>query len=147
MTGADFLTLASRLATASTEAAWRTATSRAYYAAFHAARELFVDLGFRVPHTDQAHNYLYVRLNNCSNATLIGIADDLHDLRLQRNEADYDLHLAHRQQQAAHLVATARRAIQSFAAVVEPVRTQITTAMKDYERNVLHQVTWSPPPP
>jgi hypothetical protein len=30
------------------------------------------------------------------------------------------------------------------AAAVEPVRTQITNAMKVYERDVLHDVTWRP---
>jgi uncharacterized protein (UPF0332 family) len=38
MTGADFLPLAHRLAASSSEPEWRTAISRAYYAAFHAAR-------------------------------------------------------------------------------------------------------------
>ncbi len=36
----DFLSLAARLAADTTEADWRTAASRAYYAAFHAARQL-----------------------------------------------------------------------------------------------------------
>ena len=30
------------------------------------------------------------------------------------------------------------------AAAVEPVRTQVTDAMKVYERDVLHDVTWHP---
>jgi uncharacterized protein (UPF0332 family) len=34
----DFLALAARLAGDATEADWRTAVSRAYYAAFHVAR-------------------------------------------------------------------------------------------------------------
>jgi uncharacterized protein (UPF0332 family) len=42
----DFLSLATRLATGATEADWRTAVSRAYYAAFHVARRLFADLNF-----------------------------------------------------------------------------------------------------
>jgi uncharacterized protein (UPF0332 family) len=148
MTGADFLALAARLATAATEADWRTATSRAYYAAFHAARDLFEGLGFRVPHADQAHQYLYLRLYNCGHAALRLAADDLHTLRRRRNEADYDLRLAYDRQTAANLCALATSFLQALgAASIEPTRTQITTAMKDYERTVLHQVTWSPPPP
>jgi uncharacterized protein (UPF0332 family) len=148
MTGADFLTLASRLATASTEAEWRTATSRAYYAAFHALRDLFNGLGFRVPRADAAHNYLYVRLYNSANSALAGAANDLHELRQRRNEADYDFHLAHSQRRAVRMVALAGGILQGLAAAAsEPTRTQITNAMKDYERNVLRQVTWSPPPP
>src|SRR5262249_460451 len=50
----DYLTLARTLAGGATEAEWRTASSRAYYAAFHVARELLADLGFRVPQADRA---------------------------------------------------------------------------------------------
>ena len=46
----DFLTLATRLAGEATEAEWRTGVSRAYYAAFHVARDLFADLQFAVDH-------------------------------------------------------------------------------------------------
>lgn len=45
----DFLLVASRLAAETTEADWRTAVSRAYYAAFHVARRLLADLKFTVP--------------------------------------------------------------------------------------------------
>jgi hypothetical protein len=61
----DFLALAVALAQGSKEAEWRTAISRAYYAAFLASRELFADLGFRVPRASQAHGYLWMRLSNC----------------------------------------------------------------------------------
>ena len=37
----DFLPLATRLAAGTTEADWRTAVSRAHYAAFHAGRAEF----------------------------------------------------------------------------------------------------------
>jgi len=58
MTGRDFLALADQLASGGTEAEWRSAISRAYYAAFHVARELLQDLRFSVPHADRAHAYL-----------------------------------------------------------------------------------------
>jgi uncharacterized protein (UPF0332 family) len=45
----DFLSLAARLGADTTEADWRTAVSRAYYAAFHAARQLLTGLNFTVP--------------------------------------------------------------------------------------------------
>jgi hypothetical protein len=62
MTGRDFLTVAEQLAAGGTEAEWRSAISRAYYAAFHVGRELLEDLRFRVPHADRAHAYLSRRL-------------------------------------------------------------------------------------
>ncbi|HVS37819.1 MAG TPA: hypothetical protein VMS17_19835 [Gemmataceae bacterium] len=43
----DFLRLAAVLAGGATEAEWRTAVGRAYYAAFHVARRLLEDLRFR----------------------------------------------------------------------------------------------------
>jgi len=62
MNGRDFLPLATRLAEGTTEADWRSAVSRAYYAAFHVARRLFFDLKFTVPRADRAHQYLVFRL-------------------------------------------------------------------------------------
>ncbi len=48
--GHEFLAPAERLVHESAEADWRSAVSRASYAAFHEARRLLADLGFRVPH-------------------------------------------------------------------------------------------------
>lgn len=45
----DFLNLSNQMAAGATEAEWRTAISRAYYATFHAARDLLRELGFTVP--------------------------------------------------------------------------------------------------
>lgn len=80
MNGRDFLKSARRLAGGSEEADWRSAASRAYYAAFHAARELLTSLRFRTPRADRAHNYLYVRLNNCGEPSVRRAADLLHEL-------------------------------------------------------------------
>jgi hypothetical protein len=60
-----FLSQARRLARANAEEDWRSAVSRAYYAAFHVARELMEGLGFTVPYADRAHGYLWLRLQNC----------------------------------------------------------------------------------
>ena len=72
MTGSDFLPLANQLAAAATEPEWRTAISRAYYAAFHVARQLLEELGFRVPWADRAHAYLTIalkQLRSCPDTT------------------------------------------------------------------------------
>src|SRR5947209_5019004 len=90
MRGRDFLPLAKSLAGGTTEAEWRTAASRAYYAVFHAGRELLATLRFGVPHADRAHEYVYRRLNNCGNAGVENAAKIIHQLRRSRNEADYD---------------------------------------------------------
>src|SRR5207244_2542426 len=57
-----FLTQAQRLAAATAEEDWRTATSRAYYAAFHIASAFMANLGFTVPNAERAHAYLWLRL-------------------------------------------------------------------------------------
>ena len=49
MDARNFLTTADQLAQGATEADWRSAVSRAYYAVFHVARRLFTTCGFTVP--------------------------------------------------------------------------------------------------
>jgi uncharacterized protein (UPF0332 family) len=144
----DYLPLARSLVTGSTEAEWRTAISRAYYAAFHVARDLLIALGFQVPRADRAHGYLWIRLANSGEAAVQMAGNRLNALRGQRNRADYD-------QRSSIPVATATNDVQAAediiraldAAAVDPIRSQITTTMRDYERDILKDVTWQPPPP
>jgi uncharacterized protein (UPF0332 family) len=143
MTGRDFLPLARRLAGGSDEAEWRTAVSRAYYAAVHVARDLLTGLGFRVPRADRAHDYLYRRLNNSGLATVQFAADRLLELRRLRNWVDYDVGRSYPRAAAISDAVTADRIIQTLDALTSAERTQITDAMKDYERQV-GDVTWHP---
>jgi hypothetical protein len=137
--------LARRLASASTEPEWRSAVSRAYYAAFHVARQLLEDLGFRVPYADRAHAYLWLRLHNCGDPQVRLAGGELNGLRGSRNLADYDLRHPFRARIASHRVRAADRIIRLLdAARQEPTRTQITDAMKAYERDVLKDITWHP---
>jgi uncharacterized protein (UPF0332 family) len=141
----EFLNLAQQLSLATTEAAWRSAVSRAYYAAFHVARQLVEDLGFTVPRADRAHSYLWLRLSNCGEAWLQQAGRELNDLRRHRNEADYDLARSVRSGFARSHEQLATRIIRIFeSAALEPTRTQITDSMKIYERDVLKDVTWHP---
>lgn len=145
ISGKDFLKLADIWIRGGTEAEWRSAVSRAYYAVFHEARRLLRDLKFRVPRADVAHAYLWMRLANCGNAALQMAGNDLNTLRRERNRADYDVELAFDQTQARLQIQAARRIVQTLdTARAEPTRTQITDVMKVYERDVLQQVTWGP---
>ncbi len=145
MTGRDFLAVASQLAAGSTEAEWRSAISRAYYAAFHAARELLEDLRFTVPHADRAHGYLSRRLANCGQGRTQQSGAGLNALRGVRNQADYDLHRPVTSRLAILHVRIAEQIVQSFFdALQDPVRTQVTDAMRIYERDVLKEQTWQP---
>lgn len=142
----DFLTLANALAAGTTEAAWRSAVSRAYYAAFHVARRLLRDLGFRVPRGDQAHAYLWMRLSNCGDPMLVIAGHNLQDLRGERNKADYDIDAPLLRASVPTRVGTANQVIQALdTGRVEPTRTRITDAMRNYERTVLRAVTWQFP--
>jgi uncharacterized protein (UPF0332 family) len=140
----DFLTQAQRLVALTGEEDWRSAVSRAYYSAFHVAREFMESLGFTVPQADRAHGYLWLRLQNCGEASLEQLGRDLQDLRRQRNYADYDLNRTYRQSDAQRQVGRAAGMILLLAAVVEPMRTQVMDTMKEYERVVLQVVTWHP---
>lgn len=145
MTGHDFLPLAARLAGGSTEAEWRSAVSRAYYAAFHVARQLLMDLGFSVPRAERAHAYLWLRLHNCGEPQQQQAGADLNALRGLRNQADYDLHRPLSPTIAAPQVRLAEQVVQTLDfSRQEPTRTHITDAMKIYERDVLREVTGRP---
>jgi uncharacterized protein (UPF0332 family) len=145
MTGAYFLALARTLAADSTEAAWRTAVSRAYYAAFHVTKQLMGELGFKVPPDASGHRYLIHRISNCGDSNVAVAGQSLDDLRRQRTSADYQLHLLQRKGNAQAAVDLADRIIQSLnSARQNPTRTRITEAIKIYERDVLQNVSWQP---
>jgi uncharacterized protein (UPF0332 family) len=138
----DFLTLADFLATRNDEAAWRTSISRAYYAAFHVACEFMVSLGFRVPKADRAHGYLWLRLENSGHSELVRAGRTLKDLRSRRNIADYDRRCRVVQQNADLATSDARAIIACLDALRRPELSEITEAIKKYERDVLKEATW-----
>src|SRR5947209_2642605 len=79
------------LGTGVREVDWRSAVSRAYYAAFHTARDLLRRCGFVVPRADRAHAYLQMRLFNSGHLDVSQAGNHLETLRRARNVADYDL--------------------------------------------------------
>ena len=144
MSGADFLQVADDLIQGTREANWRSAVSRAYYAAFHLARQLLLDCGFDVARADKAHAYLWRRLSNAGQTDLQHAGRDLNALRTARNWADYDLDRPMDQ-------ATAVDKAENASDIVDLLRTvpglpetlkQLTEAIKSYERDVLREETW-----
>jgi len=91
MTGEDFVLCAERLARSSAEADLRSAVSRAYFGAFHAARSLLQGNGVRLPKTEQVHVKLGFCLQDCGDANAGHAGQQLEVLRLERRRADYDL--------------------------------------------------------
>jgi uncharacterized protein (UPF0332 family) len=146
MTGRDFLNQARRLQALSGEEDWRTAVSRAYYAAFHIARDFLEDLRFRVPKSDRAHAYLWLRLQNCGDGAISTAGSDLNELRSKRNIADYDLQATVSAADALQWVDLAEQIILALeAAAADPARASaIQAEVIRYERDVLHDVTFVP---
>ena len=146
MSPRDLLEVADDLLGGLKEAHWRSAVSRAYYAAFHEARHLLRQCGFVVPKGEQAHAYLWLRLSNCGHPDLAHAGAELNDLRSHRNWADYDFDQPLDQLTAADYVQAARDVVQLLeqAATMPALLSQITAAIRVYERDVLGQVTWQP---
>lgn len=141
-----FLELADEEAAGFREVDWRSAATGAYFAAFHVARNLLRQCGFGVPQAEGAHSYLWLRLANSGHLDLLEAGRKLRDLRRYRNLAHYEIDSFFSNDLALVCVRSADEIIQILeAAIGMPlVRTQITDAMRVYERDVLRQVTWQP---
>jgi len=93
-TGTDFLHLARDLVTRDDEPAWRTAISRAYYAAFHAARDYangpgqkLLGLTTESPEHGQLRDAFLQ--NKMKREGFSKIHNRLKDLHVSRKKADY----------------------------------------------------------
>jgi uncharacterized protein (UPF0332 family) len=91
----DILELAggiARVASLGTEEArCRSAVSRAYYSAFHFAKEFLGEFEIIVSAGPSGHGEVYRYLFNCGFPTARAAASLLDELRRSRNQADYDL--------------------------------------------------------
>lgn len=90
MKGKDFIQIAGRFATIG-EAGSRSATSRAYYGAFHAALELFEEFGCAIPSSGKSHNLVPICLGKSNVAEARRAGRELSDLHSKRIRADYRL--------------------------------------------------------
>jgi uncharacterized protein (UPF0332 family) len=144
----DLLDLAEELSSDDREAAWRAAAHCAYYAAFHVARRMLTQSGFVVPKAERAHGYLWLRLQNCGHVDVARAGFELSEARSVRNEADYDLTPPFRLTRAAAQVARAEGIIETLEqlAAAPPILARVVQAMRDYERDVLKEVTWRAAP-
>lgn len=112
----------------------RTAISRAYYAPFHCAVELLAEFGVVIKSNHTAHQEVYLRLYQTNLPTAQEAANLLHDLRGERNRADYRLDLT-----APENALTAKSCVESahdvFACAeecqVEPLRSQLAAILSE----------------
>ncbi len=142
----DLLRLAEKLCQGTSESEWRCAVSRAYYAAFHRARDLLQALGFEVPRGELAHAFLWRRLQTCGNPSLGLAGSDLNQLRGQRNRADYDLAGDVSRRTAMTAVETATAIFRIIEALTPDDREVAVEIIKAYERDILRESTWRPRP-
>jgi uncharacterized protein (UPF0332 family) len=142
-----FLDVAFEMLDGANEEHWRSAVSRAYYAAFHVARQLLVRCGFVVPQAQRAHAYLAMRLMNSGHPDLDEAGRGLDELRKARLRADYSMEVAVGHAWAQDQVSRALDVLRLLdeALAHAPTRERIMQAMRDYERDVLQDVTWQPP--
>jgi hypothetical protein len=89
MDGRAFLSVARQVRLGATEAHWRTAVGRAYYALLLEAREALARWGFAAPPRDRVHAFVRLRFVYASDQGAKNIGDTLELLGRWRNEADY----------------------------------------------------------
>ena len=92
MDGRSFLGVARELAIGTTEAHWRTAAGRAYYALMLAGRDCLQRWGFSPPARDRLHAFVGLRFSFAADADLKQIGVALDYLSQLRNRADYEPH-------------------------------------------------------
>lgn len=138
----DLLKLASKLAVSGGETEWRSAASRAYFAAYHRTRTLIHALGFGIPRGDQSHAYLWRRLQGCKTSAVGDIGSLLKELRNSRNRADYDLDEDFPRDDAKYAVEAASDILHFLDNMTPEDRQIAMQTMRDFERDVLRETTW-----
>ena len=115
--GADFIGIAGKLAAyTSGEPEWRTSISRAYFGAFHHAREFLLSkLKISCPANAAAHALVIRALDFTDIKELKTAASLVDTLRTMRNKADYDIAISrHGKQQVAMDATVQANAAKSF---------------------------------
>ncbi len=136
----EFLALAIELVAGGSEARHRTAVGRAYYGAFHFAKELLTAAGITLPDTAEAHRKVQLCLKESRLDDARRAGDKLELLRGQRNRADYDLHVTDfRQKETAEaLIGVTQNLIAVLGTFrAEPVWSQFRLNVRTYAAQVL----------
>lgn len=138
MNAKDFLALAEALVktTSSEPSKLRTATSRAYYAAYNVCVKALLDLGFSNLKSSNGHEDVIRYLSSSKDDELQKMSGHLASLRSQRNKADYDLKdpTAEKENNVKLHVAQARIVINTVERCCQgPNKESIIQAMKVYD--------------
>lgn len=87
----EFISVATQLLAGEGEGRFRSAVSRAYYGAFHVAKEFLFDCGVNIGIDALAHRNVCWCLANSGEPVMVDISRLLEALRKERNDADYKL--------------------------------------------------------
>jgi hypothetical protein len=90
MVGRAFLDVAQRLSQERTEADWRSAAGRAYYALLLEGKATLRRWGFLPPPRDQLHRFVRLCIVYAADSDLKKIGLVMEDLAKLRNQADYE---------------------------------------------------------
>jgi uncharacterized protein (UPF0332 family) len=146
MNPADFISLAIKLSNSQQEVELRTSVNRAYYGAFHSARELLEECGIAFPPKEiygaDIHRKVRFCLANSGDTGAALVAVRLNSLRRQRNYADYDLKNVRFSASHAKPVKNAARVAVEIADALqqcrsEPTLGQLRANVRTYARDVL----------
>jgi hypothetical protein len=140
----EFLRVAAEWATGTCEAEWRSAVSRAYYAAYHVGRQVLTRAGFAIPEGPAGHGAVWLRLANAGQLDIANAGNALRLLRMFRNRADYELGTPFLQKLAISQTEAAQNIVQILDQLAQTpaVLAQVVAAIRVYEENVLRDVTY-----
>jgi hypothetical protein len=140
MQAIEFIRLAGWLAaTRPNDPALRTAVSRAYYGAFHLAKEFLDELGFPTLASAEGHASIVRDLQSCGSSDALTAGGLLRDLRTERNDADYRLMTAKfsRIENVRPIIETAIAVEQLVTSLrQEPARTAVQEGIRAYRRRL-----------
>ena len=135
----DFLQIATNLSNGSKPAEFRTAISRAYYAAYHVGVGFLNGMDCHISEWPSGHAEVSRDLNNCGNHELSKAGSQLTDLYSKRIVADYKLNKTKYddQQNTQATVMQAERIIGILDQYVSsPSRIETAKVIKEYRKKV-----------
>lgn len=135
MNAIEFISVATQLLAGEGEGRLRSAVSRAYYGAFHVARQFLFDCGVIVPIDSAAHRNVRWCLGSSSEPPIVEAGRRLEALRSTRNNADYDLATL-RFTQSLYAKAQVERAVEIVGLLspyqTETVRAKVAPTIRSY---------------
>ena len=137
----DFLKVATKLSKSDTTAEYRTAISRAYYAAYNVGVELLEGMGCPISKSAVGHEQLSSNFNNSEDIELSKISTQLNDLRSKRNIADYRLERTEieNQKNSQAIVMQAEKMIKFLdRSITGPRRDKIAKSINEYRKRIGH---------